>query len=139
MSIKEKPLIDAASDVDPLPSFLYANPVFAGFITIFMCAVFGAVFVGFVSSRGGPTALELFEISRIGAIVSTLFGATVLVFIGVRAILQREEVTPRMLMVFGGLLCVALLYIIDRLAVDDFRTWLEAVGPIAGSDATWRP
>lgn len=41
MTIKEKPLIDVASRMEPPPDFLFSNPFLAGFFSAVMCAVFG--------------------------------------------------------------------------------------------------
>jgi hypothetical protein len=130
MSYKEKPLIDAVSRLGPLPAFLFANPVFAGFFAMLMCPVFGAVFALFQASVGTVNALILFEASRLGAIVGAIIGAFVFSIIAVSAFSHRDEMKYRLLFVSGGVLGIIFLVILDRLTLEVLRAWFATAGPL---------
>jgi len=124
MPYKEKPLIVAASRMGPLPAFLFANPVFAGFFAMLMCPVFGAVFALFQASVLTVDALILFEAARLGAII----GAFVFIIIAVSAFSHRDEMKYRLLFVFGGVLGLVFLVILDRLTLEALRAWFATAG-----------
>ena len=131
MTIKEKPFFDAIFRIEPLPKFLFSNPIFAGFFCIIMCAIFGAVGVLFVAAAYGTgDALELFELARWGAVVTVIFGAVILLGVAVSALFQWDEAKTRLLFVFGGVLGIALLAVVDRIALEALRGWLAPVGRI---------
>lgn len=129
---KEQKFIDAASEVGPLPGFLFANPILAGFFAIIMCAVFGALMVLFLALLLGVVqALDLFEVLRWGAIAGLTIGAVALLVTLVRATFQRDEGrADRLQYVFGGILGIALLVAIDWLFLDTLRAWLGTIGPV---------
>ncbi len=114
----------------PLPSFLFANPVFAGFFAMLMCPVFGAVFTLFHASIGTVNALILFEAARLGAIIGAIVGAFVFSIIAVSAHIHRDEMKYRLLFVFGGALGIAFLVILDRLTLEALREWFSTAGPL---------
>ncbi|NOX83038.1 MAG: hypothetical protein GXP06_08650 [Alphaproteobacteria bacterium] len=130
MPYKEKPLIVAASQMGPLPAFLFSNPVFAGFFAMLMCPVFGAVFALFQASIGTVNALILFEASRLGAIVGAVIGAFVFIIIAVSAFSHRDEMKYRLLFVFGGVLGIVFLVILDRFTLEYLRDWFATAGPL---------
>ena len=131
MTIKEKPLIDAASRMGPLPGFLFSNPFLAGFFSAVMCAVCGACAVlMFASGWGADDGVEVFEPMRWGAIVGLLLNIIVLIGIAFSAGSDPEETRARLLFVLGGVTGVASLVIADRLALEHVRIWLIENGPI---------
>jgi len=131
MSIKEKPLIDAFSQSGPLPAFLFSNPVFIGFFAMFMCPVFGAVFALFqVAGRGEVEALVLFEAARWGAIIAVILAAVIFLSIAVNAFSHQDEAKYRLRFVFGGVLGLAFLVIVDWLALEALREWFATAGPL---------
>lgn len=129
---KEQKFIDTASDVGPLPGFIFANPIFNGFFCMFMCAVFGAFMVLFRAfGRGVVESLELFEMGRWGAIAGLIVGAIVLFFIFVAASFRRDQGRADLLLfVLGGILGIAALVIADRFYLDEVRTWLSTAPPL---------
>jgi hypothetical protein len=131
MNIKEKPLIDAVDRLGPLPNFLFSNPVVGGFFSMIMCAVFGGVIMLFQSAgRGEVNVAILFEWVRGGAIAGIVVGAVIHVGIAVSALFQKEEAQVRLSFVFGGWLGVGFLAMLDWIASDSLREWLETLGPI---------
>ena len=131
MTIKEKPLIDAATNPDPLPNFLFAHPVLTGFFALIMCPVFGAVFMLFqVAGRGGVEALELFEAARVGTIVGAGVGAIILTGIAISAFREPDEKAFRLQFALGGLLAILILAVTDWLALDALRACFADAGPL---------
>lgn len=105
MSIKEKPLIDAASKLGPLPGFLFANPVISGFFSIVMSSVFAGVAVMFYMSVHGMGTNAGFATSFVlGGFAGAAFGAIVIFGIGVSALFNRQESGVRLAFAFGGVL-----------------------------------
>lgn len=128
MSVKERPLIKAVERLGPLPGFLFAHPIVAGFFAMFMCPIFGAVFVLFWSLTG--TAPQVFEAMRIGAYVATAFSSLIFIGIFISAFREPDEKTYRLLFVLGGALCVAFLVLLDVMSVDYVRAYVEGKGHI---------
>ncbi|MEO1136716.1 MAG: hypothetical protein AAFW68_08910 [Pseudomonadota bacterium] len=126
MSIKEKPLIKAVEQLGPLPGFLFAHPVLAGFISMLMCPVFGVVVMMFWGMFG--KAPEAYEAARLGAIILTAFA--VMIFIGIffNAFRDREETAARLQFVFGGAMALGVIIAFDGLTVDAFRSYFEGGG-----------
>jgi len=131
MSIKEKPLINAVSKLGPLPSFLFSNMVFVGFFAMIMCAVFFAVFIWFqAAGRGTVDSLYLYELARWGAMGGLIFGSIIYVGIAISAFRTPEEKNVRLLFVFGGVLAIVFLTVVDFLVLDALRDWFTAAGSI---------
>lgn len=127
MSIKEKPLIDAVDGSGPLPGFLFANPIFLGFFTMVMCAVFGAVFAMFWTLHG--TALETYEAVRWGAYVALIFGA--IIMLGAMFSSGIGDMRYRLQFVVGGVLGIVFLFCADLFTVDYLREYLIDKGYLA--------
>lgn len=131
MTIKEKPLIDAVSRLEPLPDFLFANPVFAGFFTLLMCAMFGVVtFVFQAAGRGGVAATTVFEAARLGAILGVFVGVLVFAGLAIRAFFAKDEMLNRLLFVSGGVLGAIVLVAVDWLTLETARDWVATAPPI---------
>lgn len=131
MSIKEKPLINAVSRLGPLPGFLFSHPIFTGFFAMFMCPVFGAVFMLFqVAGRGTVEALALFEAVRVGAIVMMGFAVLIYAGIAISAFRHPDEMRFRLLFVLGGALCVLLLVALDFFTLGAMREYFTYAKPI---------
>lgn len=131
MTIKEKPLIDAATNPDPLPNFLFMHPVLTGFFALIMCPVFGAVFMLFqAAGYGAVEALELFEASRIGAIGGAGVGVIILIGIAISAFRTPGEKSFRLQFTLGGMLAVAALVSIELFALDALRAYFADAGPL---------
>lgn len=126
MSIKEKPLIDAVERLGPLPAFLFAHPIIAGFFAMVMCAVFGAVVAMFWALFG--TAQEMYEAMRLGAIVVTAYAVMIFVGIFFNAFREPEETPTRLQFVLGGAIGLTLLITFDLLTVDYFRAYFTDHG-----------
>ena len=120
MSIKEKPLIDAVDRLGPLPGFLFAHPIIAGFVAMIMCPIFGIFVMMFWGLFG--TAEQIYEGARIGAYTLTAFA--VMIFIGIffNAFRDPEETATRLLFVLGGGIALVFIILFDLLTVDHFRT-----------------
>ena len=132
MTIKEKPLIDAASRMGPLPGFLFSNPFLAGFFSALMCAVFGATAMLFLGLGHGADRIELFEAMRIGAAFGLILNVIVLAGAAISAFSNPEERSARLLFVFGGVLGIASVIAADHYAVEHVRAWMIETGPISG-------
>ena len=130
MAYREKPMIDAVSKVDPLPSFLFSNPFVAGFFAICMCAVFGAILALFYFFGGGDAAIGTFEVARGGAIFGLAIGAISLVATIVSALINPDERATQLLFVFGGVTAIAVFVSADILFLDAIRERLTAISPI---------
>ena len=137
MSIKERPLIKSVERLSPLPGFLFANMVVAGFFAMLMCPVFGAVFAMFWGSVGsGSDTLGLFYFVHSGAIAGLIAGALVFVGIAVSAFREPEERAPRMQFFYGGVITAGLLFVVDMLAFDLMVEYFRDAGPLACTSAS---
>jgi len=134
MAYKEKPMIDAASEADPLPAFLFSSPLFTGFFAVMMCAFFGAVGGFFMAAYGAASyPIEWFEVMRGGAIVGVLIGVAALVVVAVSALSQKEEAPALFQFVVGGGLAIAVMIVVDWLSLDIIRQRLSDMPPIVVS------
>jgi hypothetical protein len=122
MPIKERPLIKAVERLGPLPGFLFSNMIFAGFFTMFMSAVFGAVFMTFWSLFG--KSQEVYEAARFGAIGAVAFASLIFIGILISAFREPDERNVRLQFFIGGALCLVLLITVDVLTADIIREYL---------------
>lgn len=109
MSLKEKPLIDAVSNLGALPGFLFENQIFNGVFTVMMAALFGAFAMAFFSMFGLEDPEVLLVAMNIGAIVAVCFSALIILGIAVTAGLHPEETSGKLKFVFGGFLGVIII------------------------------
>ena len=131
MSIKEKPLIDAVSELGPLPGFFFASAFFSGFFAMIMCPVFGAVFVLFqAAGRGAVEAIELFEAARVGAIGGLFLGIAIFAGILISAIFTPNEARFRLQFVFGGFCAAAFVFGFDYFLLETAREYFRNAGPL---------
>jgi hypothetical protein len=131
VTIKERPLIDAVSNPDPLPGLLTANAVVAGVFCTLTCAAFGAIIAVFqVAGRGEAVTLEVFNGARIGAMLALGVETAILGAIGLRTLITKEEADTRGRFIAGAALGAIALAATDFLALDATRAWLADVGPI---------
>ena len=121
MSIKEKPLIDAVSNLGALPGFLFENQKFNGFFTVTMAALFGAFAGIFFSFFGLGDPVVLFDAIRWGARVAVIIAIFVLIGIGASAGGEPEETSDRLAFVWGGGIAVVVLMFIDFFVADYIR------------------
>ena len=126
MSIKEKPLIEATKNPDALPGFLFIHPIFTGFFAMVMAICFVAVATLFWSLHG--RALETFEAVRIGAIFGIVFASTIYVGIFFSAFKEPEEKSFRIQFVFGGLIAVILMVLLDWRFTEKIRAHIAEDG-----------
>lgn len=139
MAMKEQPLIDAASDPDPLPSFLFANSIVAGIFSILMSAIFGSVFWSIQAvGRGTAAALAVFDIARVGAIGGLVLGIIAHLVVFATAVATSEDKTSRLLFFFGGCMGLASLVAADLFFLDDVRALLVNAPPIVRNALTGR-
>lgn len=131
MSIKEKPLIDAVSELGPLPGFFFASAFFTGFFAMIMCPVFGAVFLLFqAAGRGAVEAIELFEAARVGAAGGVVLGVLIFAGILISAALTPIEARFRLQFVFGGFCAAALVFGLDYVFLETLREYFSNAGPL---------
>ena len=126
MTIKEKPLINAVSNPDALPGFLFFHPVFTGFFTIVSAAIFGGVATLFWSLN--VKALETFEAVRIGAIVGAAFAGMIFIYIFITAFKDADERSYRLQFVLGGFIGLVMMGILDWQFTDDIRARIQEDG-----------
>jgi len=131
MTIRERPLINAVSNLGPLPGYLFAGPFVSGFVAMLMTPVFGAAAAGFIAAgHGEADSLRLFEIARFGGFVVMVLAALLIFGIGVSGIFNREERPARLGFALGAATGTTLLVVADALTIELARSWLETAGPI---------
>jgi len=112
MSIKERPLIKAVERLGPLPGFLFAHPIVAGFFAMVM--MFWGAF---------GTTSEVYQAMRLGALVLTAFGAMVFLSIFCSALFTPDEFAYRIQFVLGGVSGLAFIIAFDWLTADYLREY----------------
>ncbi|MEL6363064.1 MAG: hypothetical protein AAFR21_18510 [Pseudomonadota bacterium] len=131
MSIKERPLLKAVDNLGALPGFLFDNPVFLGFMTLFMSAFFGAFTIVFaVTGHHGATAQYLFDAARNGAIIGITIGGLVQLVFAAANMGNADERPYWRKFLLGGVIGVILLVAVDFLLTDWIRVQLLDLPPI---------
>ncbi|MEM9705910.1 MAG: hypothetical protein AAF850_07520 [Pseudomonadota bacterium] len=134
MSVKEKPLIDAVSNLGALPGFLFKSPFIAGFFAMLMCAVFGAVtLVMNAAARGVSDAFPVYQTIRICALFGVGFGFLFVVIASMVSAKQdpeKDDAKLRRRYFFGSLLAAVVLFTLDSVSIDFIRAELEPIGRI---------
>lgn len=131
MSIKEKPLLKAAEKLGPLPGFLFANMVFAGFVAMLMSGVFGAVFVLFQAfGRGTVHARVLFDYVYGGFLVTLVLTSVIFIGIAVSAFFVEDEKALRLQFVAGGVLALVAVALFHWLALPHLLPWIDTIGDL---------
>lgn len=129
MSVKEKPLLDAAEKLGPLPGWLFANAFAAGLVALLMVPVFGAVFAIFWSTLSAPDAAEMFEAAMFGAVGAVAFATLIVLGVAFSAFVTPDERAPRLLFTAGAFVSIALFFTLTVLFYEDARLWLEVNDP----------
>ncbi|MBB4658073.1 hypothetical protein [Parvularcula dongshanensis] len=129
MTIKEKSLIDAVSNLGPLPDFFVEGAFRAGATCIFMCGVFGGVVAVFnVMGRGLTEALVVLAAVRFAAFAG--MGAGMVIATGALIGMDDEEDDVGRPFFFGGLTCLAALAFLALITAAPLRAWLEDAGSL---------
>lgn len=131
MSIKEKPLINAASNMGPMWS--PSSPFFAGVWSVLLVSIFAVVLVFFqLSGRGAVRWAELMPAIFFGLIIGYLLVAVTISILWMQqdaGEADRETVLPFTIGAFGAMGAMLLL---GAFFGESIYLWAESLPPFHG-------
>lgn len=118
MSIKEKPLINAVSNLGALPGFLFANQLFNGAFSILIASFMGAFCAAFFTMFGLENPEVLLAAMRWGARIILALSVVILLVMAVTAGIHPEETRGRLRFVLGATGAVLAFAVFDIFIAD---------------------
>ena len=125
MTIKEFPLIKAASNPDAIPNIFVSHPIIAGFFSLLTCALLGAILVAFPIISTNEPLFARFETIRFVAIFGVGVGYVIQLGIALSGVFIIEEAETRIPFAFGGWIAFAVLGVLDQFAFQQLRILIE--------------
>jgi hypothetical protein len=118
-------LAKALENAGPLPSWLFANSVVAGFLVTLLSSLLGAfaaVFFSYFVNIGTPK--ELYDAGIFGAAITLLLSALFVLINIVTALKNPDEATERVQFSIGIMIAAILLVALYFLTKDMAQLWL---------------